>query len=137
MKISLQNNTSFEFETTVSADAQQKLNIDVRNSKGEKVTIGYDWGAQQLYVDRGATRGFANPFFTNDFSTFIAPTSGQIKLHALVDSSILELYVNDGQRVATTVFYMEQPASELRLSAENGRVSIQNLNAYSMKSIWR
>jgi len=137
LRISLQNNTSFEFETTLSANAQQKLNIDVRNSKGEKLTIGYDWGAQQLYVDRGATRGFANPFFTNDFSTFIAPTSGQIKLHALVDRSILELYVNDGQRVATTVFYMEQPASELRLSAENGTVSIQNLSAYSMKSIWR
>jgi levanase len=137
LRISLQSNNSFEFETTVSADAQQKLNIDVRNSNGEKLRIGYDWCAQQLYVNRGGTRGFENPFFTNDFSTFITPTSGQIKLHALVDRSVLELYVDDGERVATTVFFMGQPASELRLSADNGTVNVQNLTAYSLKSIWR
>ena len=45
LNISLQQNTSFEFEITVSADAQQQLNIDVRNANGEKLTIGYDWGA--------------------------------------------------------------------------------------------
>jgi len=39
-------------------------------------------------------------FFTDDFSTFITPTNGQIKLHALIDRSILELYVNDGEREA-------------------------------------
>jgi levanase len=40
LNISLQQNTSFEFETTVSADAQQQLNIDVRNANGEKA---HDW----------------------------------------------------------------------------------------------
>jgi fructan beta-fructosidase len=137
LNISLQQNTSFEFETTVSADAQQQLNIDVRNANGEKLTIGYDWGAQQMYVNRGDTGGFVNPFFTNDVSTFIAPTSGQIKLHALLDRSVLELYVNDGERVSTTVYFMEKPATELRLSAVNGTVTVQNLSAFSMKSIWR
>ena len=63
LNIPLQHNTSFEFETTVSADAKQQLNIDVRNRKGEKLTIGYDWNAQQLYVNRGDTRGFVESFF--------------------------------------------------------------------------
>ena len=103
----------------------------------KKLTIGYDWGAQQLYVNRDDTRGFVNPFFTNDVSTFIAPTSGQIKLHALLDRSVLELYVNDGERVSTTLYFMEKPATELRLSAVNGTVTVQNLSAFSMKSIWR
>jgi len=54
----------------------------------------------------------------------------------LIDRSILELYVNDGERVATSVFFMEKPATELRLSASNGTVTVQNLSAYTMKSIW-
>ena len=65
---------------------------------------------------------------TLDVSTFIAPTNGQIRLHALLDRSVLELYVNDGERVATTVYFMEKP--ELRLSAVNGTVTVQNLSAF-------
>jgi fructan beta-fructosidase len=136
VRISLEHDSSFEFETTVSANAKQQLNIDIRNWNGEKVTIGYNWNKQQLFLDRGDTRGFENPYFTNDCASFLAPPNGQLKLHALVDRSIVELYVNDGERVATTVFFMEKPASELRLSAENGTVSVQDLRVYSLKSIW-
>ncbi|HEY5894637.1 MAG TPA: glycoside hydrolase family 32 protein [Chthoniobacterales bacterium] len=137
LRIPLKKNTSFEFEATISADAQQVLNIDLEGPGGEKLTIGYDWGGRHVYVNRGDTEGFENPYFTDKFSSFVAPKNGQIKLHALVDRSILELYVNDGERVATTVFFMEKPATELRLSASNGTVNIQNLSAYTMKSIWR
>jgi fructan beta-fructosidase len=127
LRISLEHDSSFEFETTVSANAKQQLNIDIRNWNGEKVTIGYNWDKQQLFIDRGDTRGFENPYFTNDFSSFLAPPNGQFKLHALVDRSIVELYVNDGERVATTVFFMEKPASELVFGAKNGSVAVQDL----------
>jgi sucrose-6-phosphate hydrolase SacC (GH32 family) len=137
LRISLEHDSSFEFETTVSANAKQQLNIDIRNWNGEKVTIGYNWDKQQLFIDRGDTRGFENPYFTNDFSSFLAPPNGQFKLHALVDRSIVELYVNDGERVATTVFFMEKPASELVFGAKNGSVAVQDLRVYSLKSIWR
>ncbi|HEY5891853.1 MAG TPA: GH32 C-terminal domain-containing protein [Chthoniobacterales bacterium] len=132
----MDGNPCFEFETTVSADSQQQVNFDVRNSKGEKVSIGYDWGKRQLYVNRRETYGFENPFFTSDGASFLPLPDGKLKLHVFVDTAIVEVFVNDGERVSTMVFFMEQPASQLSVSAKNGTVNVENLQVYSLKSIW-
>ena len=137
VRIPLERNTTFELETTVSADAKQQLNIDLRNSEGEKVTVGYDWDKRQLYVNRGDTRGFEDPFFTSDGSSFLPLPDGKLKLHVLVDRSIIEVFVNDGERVATMVYFMQKPPSELRVSAEKGAVTVENLKVQSLRSIWQ
>jgi hypothetical protein len=53
LTFSLQQNGSFELETTLVAQPtpgqlQQRLNIDIRNSAGETVTVGYDWSQQKV-----------------------------------------------------------------------------------------
>jgi fructan beta-fructosidase len=116
---------------------QQRLNIDISNSAGETVTVGYDWSQQQVYVDRGDTEGFSNPFFTDRFATYEANPDNSIKLHLFVDRSTLEVFVDDGVQVCTTTFFMRYgPPTKLELNAENNSVNMQNLTAYSLKSIW-
>jgi sucrose-6-phosphate hydrolase SacC (GH32 family) len=137
VKIPLERNTTFELETTVSADAKQQLNIDLRNSEGEKVAVGYDWDKRQLYVNRGDTRGFEDPFFTSDGSSFLPLPDEKLKLHVLVDTSIIEVFVNDDERVATMVYFMQKPPSELRVSAEKGAMTVENLKVQSLRSIWQ
>jgi sucrose-6-phosphate hydrolase SacC (GH32 family) len=143
LSFSLQRNGSFELETTLVAQPtpgqlQQRLNVDIRNSAGETVTVGYDWSQQQVYVDRGDTEGFSNPFFTDRFAAYEANPDNSIKLHLFVDRSTLEVFVDDGVQVCTTTFFMRHgPPTQVQLRAENNRVSVQNLSAYSLKSIWR
>lgn len=143
LSISLQHNGSFELETTLVAQPtpgqlQQRLNIDIRNSAGETVTVGYDWSQQQVYVDRGETEGFSNPFFTDRFATYEANPDNSIKLHLFVDRSTLEVFVDDGVQVCTATFFMRHgPPTKVELNAENNSVNVQNLTAYSLKSIWR
>jgi fructan beta-fructosidase len=142
LKISLHHNASFEFTTTLVAQPngqqQQLLNIDIRNSEGETVTVGYDWAQGQVYVNRGDTDGFSNPFFTDKFSAWEENTDHSIKLHVFVDRSTLEVFVDDGVQVASTTFFMKHgPPTEMQLEAENNSVTVQNLTAYSLKSIWR
>jgi levanase len=142
LTISLHHNASFEFTTTLVAQPngqqQQTLNINIRNSEGETVTVGYDWAQGQVYVNRGETDGFSNPFFTDKFAVWESNPDNSIKLHVLVDRSTLELFVDDGVQVASTTFFIRNgPPTEMQLEAENNSVTVQNLTAYSLKSIWR
>ena len=141
--ISLKGNSSFEFETTLvaqptSGQQQQRLYIDISNGAGETVAVGYDWSQGQVFVDRGQTRGFFNPFFTDKFAAWDANAANSIKLHVFVDRSTLEVFVNDGVEVCSTTFFMQHgPPTHLHLKALNNSVTVQNLTAYSLKSIWR
>jgi fructan beta-fructosidase len=143
LKISLQHNGSFEFTTTLVAqptpgEQQQRLNINIRNSEGETVTVGYDWSQGQLYVNRGDTDGFNNPFFTDKFSAWEQNPDNSIKLHVFVDRATLEVFVDDGVQVCSISFFMRHgPPTEMQLEAENNSVTVQNLTAFSLKSIWR
>ncbi|MBV9671832.1 MAG: glycoside hydrolase family 32 protein [Verrucomicrobia bacterium] len=143
LSVPLKGNSSFEFETTLvaqptSGQLQQRLNIDISNSAGEKVTVGYDWSQGQVFVNRGQTKGFSNPFFTNKFSVWEANADNSIKLHVFVDRSTLEVFVDNGIQVCSTSFYMlSGPPTNLQFTAENDDVTVQSLTAYSLKSIWR
>ena len=143
LKISLHHNGSFEFTTTLVAQPtpgqqQQLLNINISNSEGETVTVGYDWAQGQVYVNRGDTDGFNNPFFTDKFSAWEQNPDNSIKLHVFVDRATLEVFVDDGVQVCSISFFMRHgPPKEMELEAVNNSVTVQNLTAYSLKSIWR
>jgi sucrose-6-phosphate hydrolase SacC (GH32 family) len=143
LSISLKGNSSFEFETTLVAQPipgqlQQRLNIDISNAPGETVTIGYDWSQGQVFVNRGDTEGFSNPFFTDKFAAWEANADNSIKLHVFVDRSTLEVFVDDGVQVCSTTFFMRHgPPTQMQLRAENNTVTVNNLTVYSLKSIWR
>jgi sucrose-6-phosphate hydrolase SacC (GH32 family) len=143
LSVPLRGSSSFEFDTTlvaqpISGQYQQRLNIDISNSAGETVTVGYDWSQGQVFVDRGQTKGFWNPFFTDKFSAWEANADNSIELHVFVDRSTLEVFVDNGVQVCSTSFFMRNgPPTEMHLRAENNSVTVQNLTAYSLKSIWR
>jgi sucrose-6-phosphate hydrolase SacC (GH32 family) len=134
---------SFEFETTLQAtptpgEQQQRVGIELANYHGEKVVVGYDWSQQYVYIDRGGANGFNNPFFTDKVSVYTANPDNSVKLHVLVDRSVLEVFVDDGKQVGTSEFFMKEgPPTQLRYRAENGTVSVSKLEAYALKSIWR
>jgi len=110
--ISLHRNSSFEFDTTIvaqpiSGQQQQRLYIDISNDAGETVSVGYDWSQGQVFVDRGRTTGFFDPFFTDKFAAWDANANNSIELHVFVDRSTLEVFVNGGIEVCTTTFFMQ------------------------------
>ena len=71
-----------------------RLNINIRNAAGEQVTVGVDWDHDgQVYVNRGQTTGFNNPYFTNDFSTWNSNLDKSIELRVLVDRSVFDVFV--------------------------------------------
>jgi sucrose-6-phosphate hydrolase SacC (GH32 family) len=138
LTISSRGNSSFEFETTVVGGDAGRLGINIRNAAGEQVTVGVDWDNNgQVYVERSMTNGFSNRYFTNDFSTQESNPDNSITLHVLVDRSVLEVFADDGIQVCTTSFFMAQgPPTEMQWQATNSPVLVQDLEAYTLKSIW-
>jgi sucrose-6-phosphate hydrolase SacC (GH32 family) len=137
--IPTRGNSSFEFETTVSStpvpnEFQQRLDIDLLNEAGEKVTVGYDWSLGHVFVDRGGARNFENPLFADKFSAWEQNPDNSIELHVFVDRSTIEVFVDHGTQVCSLCFYMLYgPPTKMRWHALNGTVNVQNLQAYTLK----
>ena len=53
-----------------------------------------------------------------------------------LDKSVLELFINDGATSVTRVDYPGDKDLGVSVFAENGRVTLESLDAWDMKSIW-
>ena len=49
------------------------------------------------------------------------------KIHLLVDNSILEIFINDGEQVMTTRFYPKEKVHDLIINADSGKVNLWRL----------
>jgi sucrose-6-phosphate hydrolase SacC (GH32 family) len=114
------------------------LIIDILNDDKEKVTVRYDLLRARISVNRGETLGFKHPLFSPCFETTCEDVGDLLRLYLLVDQSLLEVFVNGGLKVCTTVFYMRAgPPSEVSVRAESGEVKAEDLRVYTLKSIWK
>ncbi|KAJ9648810.1 Invertase [Coniosporium tulheliwenetii] len=100
---SLQGSVNFTFSSSVS---------------GESVRGGTDLLSGTTWVDRGETRGFDNPYFTDKFSnSAVYDGSGLWRISGVIDRSIIEVFVNGGEESATNTFYPNSPLDTMALSA--------------------
>lgn len=77
---------------------------------GESIRGGFFLGGDApFFINRGYIRGFDNPFFTDKFSvTNLINTDTQtFRLQGVIDRSILEVFLDNGLRSATTTFFPE------------------------------
>jgi sucrose-6-phosphate hydrolase SacC (GH32 family) len=141
--ISLEGNASFEFKATFAMrpdrdEAPTRLSIDILNLAGEKVTVGYDWSTACVYVNRGQALGFSHASFSPYFETTCVDRGNPLELHVLVDHSMLEVFVNDGLHVCTTIFFMQHgPPTEISWRAEHGGANAEDIRVYTLKSVWK
>jgi fructan beta-fructosidase len=114
------------------------LTIDILNAAGEKVTLGYDWSTACIFVNRGEALGFSHPSFSSSFETKCADDESPLKLHVLVDHSIMEVFVNDGLHVCTILFFMRDGSpTEMSWRTTHCSANIEDLRVYTLKNIWK
>ncbi|CBQ72191.1 probable SUC2-invertase (sucrose hydrolyzing enzyme) [Sporisorium reilianum SRZ2] len=118
-----------------------------------------------VYIDRrGAGESFAarNPFFTDKTSGIVRyqanytdsqyvtsylklseylDTTGKdqyIKLQAVVDRSVIEVFVNDGELAGTSVFYFDndQVPAKVAVSIGDNKLELVDLEVKALDSIW-
>ncbi len=125
------NARTIEFSGTVQRDAGPTLDLELENH-GSRLTVAlagaavicWEDGLLTLTLDEAC--GFGRTVRT-------AAVRRLHSLRLLVDSSSLELFLNDGEQVMTSRFYPQEPLY-LRLEGE-GYAELYDMNAMEMKTI--
>ena len=112
--------------------------LKVLKSDTEATVIGVDRQRGQAFVDRTQS---GNVRFHQKFSgVYDAPLpvhDGRVKLHVFVDASSVEVFVNDGERVFTSLVYPSAASRGVEFFGSMTSARITSLNVWTLKSIWK
>jgi fructan beta-fructosidase len=134
------NNLPLHKEMNLSFDlsdvATEGVGIELSNSEGEKLIIGYDNIRKEVYIDR--TKAGKNKFSTKFARKHIAPYKATkiIKMQLFVDASSVELFVDNGKIAMTETFYPSSPLQFCHLFSK-GAAAKANGEVFGLKSIWQ
>jgi beta-fructofuranosidase len=121
---SLAGSLNFTFSSSVSCESI---------SGGTLVSSGDVW------LDRGKTNGFENPFFNDKFSAtgLYNEKEGSWTLSGIIDRSIIEVFLNGGEWSATSVFFPTRPLDTmaLRIAGLNSTVTA-SVGVWALKAAW-
>ena len=122
-----------EFDPTNSSEA----GIKILKNENEETLVGYNTKTQEVFIDRTHASDAGVP---KDFNSIervsVKPVDGKIKFHLFIDQSIVEVFVNDGEKVLTEQVFPKHKKSGLLTYSDNGRTTFTVL-AWRMRSIWR
>lgn len=109
-------------------------------SSDEALDSGYYFGGDQaFFVNRGQLEGFDNIFFTDKFSVSDVwnTSSGTWRLQAVIDRSVLEVFLDGGVHAATVLFYPEEPLTHLKLGTASLPAGVEvSVAVWALKSAW-
>lgn len=122
------------FEITDS-DNHMGLNLAVGNNQA--VTIGYDASTSNVYLDRTRSGNLSfSTQFGNITSAPVKPAQTQIKLHIFVDQSSVEVFVNDGEAVITSLIFPDPKQRGVEFFSIEGTANLISAKAWELTSIW-
>jgi beta-fructofuranosidase len=127
----------FEMITLFSLDAcdAAAFGIKVRCSADgqEETVITYDVEQAMVSVDRNRSGKGVNGIRR---SPLPASSTRQVKFHAYVDRSSLEVFVNDGEVVFSSRIYPDAASVGSYLFTKGGSVTLLSCDAWELQDIW-
>lgn len=125
--------------TTISGSSTLNMTF-TSPSSNETLRSGFYFGGDQpFFVDRGHVHGFDNVFFTDKFSIadIWNTTSGTWRLQAVIDRSMLEVFLDGGVHAATVLFYPTQPLTTVTLATANLPAGVEiSIAVRALTSAW-
>jgi fructan beta-fructosidase len=124
---------SVDLELAIDGGSSEQVAITLTDGEGYQTVVGVNPSVNEVFVDR--TR--SGPHFHDGFaSRHVAPVdlkSRRVKLRILADESILEVFVNDGERTITDRFFRGGGPLRWSASARGGSAQLK-LSAWTMNT---
>ena len=112
--------------------------VKVLTSDTEATVIGVDRQRGRAFVDRTHSGNVTfHQKFSGVYDAPLAVHDGRVKLHLFVDASSVEVFVNDGERVFTSLVYPSAASRGVELFGSMTSARITSLNVWTLKSIWK
>jgi fructan beta-fructosidase len=112
--------------------------VEVLKSSKDETVIGLNWDRETVFVDRtnSANVNF-NPKFSGVYDAPLTAPRGKVKLHVFVDASSVEVFVNDGERVLTAIYFPSSVSREVQFFGPQDRAKISALDVWNLQSSWK
>jgi beta-fructofuranosidase len=101
----------------------EEFGIEFRASEDEKTVLKYDSLKKKLILDRTQSGEEVGKAYGTIRQCELEP--GDLKLHLFVDTSSVEIFVNDGQEVFTSRIFPQKNSRDIRFFAKHGTVEFQ------------
>lgn len=124
------------FGFNLSDTNADSVGIILENSLKERFILGYSTVTGQFYIDRMAA---GNSVFSKEFANIsTAPfvPGANLKLRLFIDASSVELFVDDGRLVMTTLVFPTENFTILKLFSKGGNGVLNKAVFHGLERIW-
>jgi beta-fructofuranosidase len=135
--VDLFESRQFEMALTV-AGAEGRMTLDLLASPNgsERTQIGCDLAAGEVWLDTTQSSRSEDTSGVRQQLQLPGGKRESLSIHLLVDHSMIEVWFDGGYSLTGRAYPTAADAQGVRLSAEDGTLSIRNLSAWEMDSIW-
>ena len=124
--------SSLEIIAEFDFKAHSVFGLKIRKSEKEETTINFNSIDKTITLDRSKS-GVVN--FNKNFAEShktILEKSDKLKLHLFIDSSSIELFVNEGDVVFTDLIFPSHNSTGIEFFVSSGEVIIRNLKIWEI-----
>lgn len=120
----------FDLNQTNASD----FGIEISNSKGEKVQIGYAVASQQFYIDRSQAgkQDFSDQFAKKHFAPRVSDDK-IVRVHVFLDVASVELFADNGSTVMTDIFFPNEDFNKIAIFSKAGSVVMNGGEVWTLK----
>lgn len=116
------NGTTYELICEFTNMQADEVGIEFRSCKDEKTVISYNRKEQKVTLDR--THSGEVPAKEYGTTRTCSVEGDTLKLHLFVDTSSVEIFINDGVEVFTSRIFPRPESKDIRFFARNGKVTL-------------
>ena len=130
---------SFDFSrsmTSLSFEAKD-VTVEFSNKRGQRIIVGFDESKNRYFIDRSESgrTDFSKNFRGQIFAPRLS-SAPKISCTIVADVSSLEVFLDDGLTIMTSVFFPDEPLSTLHIKSP-GLNKIENLTMRQLDTVWK
>lgn len=123
---------SVEFELP-SMSVAESFGIQLSNSKGELVKIGFNKGKNTFFIDRQkAGKSDFSPDFKGLHTAPYMLEDQKIEMRLLIDVASVELFAMKGEVTMTDIFFPSEDFNNIRFFSDKGKVNLKGGTVYKL-----
>ncbi len=129
---------TYEINTTISFDSLAgKFGFNFCVAGNYKMVLGFDPVTSNIFLDRRTSGSVSIP--PAFFKIVYAPVhlqDSKLKLRIFIDQSSIEVFVNEGELVLSSLMFPETKSLGFEVFSEKGKVTLESFSAWDLSSIW-
>jgi fructan beta-fructosidase len=126
----------YQLDLSLSTRRATRIELVFSNEREQRTVFRINKTAHQYEVDRRASGAVDfSAAFASLQTAPLPPDDGRVTITALIDRSSVELFIDHGATVFTTLVFPSTPYAKIRLQAD-APMRVERSTVFGLKSIW-